>query len=393
MKIAVYSGTIPSTTFIENLIEVLSEDGFEVYLFGKRTKEITYKKNVRIFSTPDRNISLIFFVIKESLKLMLKSFSQFLEVFETLSENSKSIKVFFKKAGFILPVLNNPVDVFHIQWAKTVQVYPELYEILKCKIVLSLRGAHINYSPVTDKALGESYRKYFPLTDGFHAVSQAIGKEAMKYGAEKEKIKVIHSSVKDELLKINSSAYKSNENFEIVSVGRHHWKKGYHYALDAMKILKDEGVEFKYTIIAQGELPEEIIFMLDDYNLKNYVSVIKGMPYNELIKYLEKCHLLLLPSVEEGIANVVLEAMAAGVPVLTTDCGGVNEVITDRLNGYIIPVRDPDMIVKKVKEFLKAGPEIKSEMILRAKETINNEFSREKQIKDFRVFYKFLMNK
>lgn len=393
LKIAVYSGTIPTTTFIENLIEVLSEDGFEVYLFGKKTKEISYKKNVKVLDTPASNIKLIFFAIKESLKLILKSPSDFTKFNKIILRKNKSIRRYIKKAGTILPMLNNPVDIFHIQWAKTVQVYPELYELLKSKTAVSLRGAHINYSPINDPELGDAYRKYFPVTDGFHAVSEAIGKEAMKYGAEKNKITVVHSSVKDELLNMNSVSYKSNNSFEILSIGRHHWKKGYHYALDAMKILKDEGIKFKYTIIAQGDLPEEIIFMIDDYKLEEEVNIVKGMPYDELIKYLSKCNLLLLPSVEEGIANVVLEAMAVGVPVLTTDCGGMSEVVTDRSNGYIVPVRDPEQIAVKVKEFIDSKTEVKYKMIENAKETIKAEFTREKQNADFKKFYKSLMYK
>lgn len=391
LKIAVYSGTIPSTTFIENLIDVLAQDDFEVYLFGKRTKDISYNKNIKIIETPASNFKLIFFACKESLKLFLKSPSDYSNFNRVILRKNKSFRRYIKKASTLLPILNNPVDIFHIQWAKSVQVYPELYELLKSKIAVSLRGAHINYSPVTDKELGEAYRKYFPLTNGFHAVSEAIGKEAMKYGAEKDKITVVHSSVKDVLLEMNSDSYKSNETIEILSIGRHHWKKGYHFALDAMKILKDEGVNFKYTIIAQGDLPEEIIFMIDDYNLNNEVKIIKGMPYDELINYLIKCHLLLLPSVEEGIANVVLEAMAVGVPVLTTECGGMSEVVTDRSNGYIIPVRDPGKIAEKVKEFIDASSEVKKSLIDKAKDTIKAEFSRELQNTDFKKFYKSLM--
>ena len=55
---------------------------------------------------------------------------------------------------------------------------------------------------------------------------------------------------------------------------------------------------------------------------------------------------LLLPSLNEGIANVVLEAMAIGVPVISTDCGGMSEVVILDTTGWLLPVRDSKAIAK-----------------------------------------------
>lgn len=392
-KIAVYSGDIPSTTFIENLIEALAEEGFEVYLFGKKRKDVSYNGSVKIIPTPESSVNLLFFVIAESIKLLLKNGKLLVKTFRLLNIKNKNIKSFVRNLGFILPVLNNPADIFHIQWAKTVSLNYELYELIESKIALSLRGAHINYSPLNDFKLKEAYQKYFPKTNAFHAVSKAIAAEAVKYGARWDRIQVIHSSVKDENIRGNLQKKKKNGVYEIISIGRHHWKKGYHYALDAMNYLRNEGFNFKYTIIAQGDIPEEILFLMNEYQLNKQVGILKGMKHKDLMEKLLESDLLLLPSVEEGIANVVLEAMASGVAVLTTDCGGMNEVIGDSVNGFIVPVRDPQTIAGKIRKISDIDESELQKITGKAIDTIKTEFSREKQKKEFREFYNSILSK
>lgn len=392
MKVAVYSGNIPSTTFIENLIEGLAQSGIEILLFGKQTAEVKYKGNVKLYPTPVSGAGLFINVIFQSLTLLVKDPGLFFKSYKALKNKKKKLKGIIKEAGIVFPILNNIPDIFHIQWAKTVEQHPELFELLDSKFIVSLRGAHINYSPILDLKLADAYRKYFPHIDGFHAVSEDIGREATKYGAEKNKIKVIHSSIKDELFLMESEVYKSGNTLDIISIGRFHWKKGYHYALDAMKILNDSKINFTYSIIAQGKIPEEITFLIDEYGLADKVNIIPGMKHDELIKKLQSSHLLILPSVEEGIANVVLEAMATGIPVLTTDCGGMDEVVNDRINGYIVPVRDPVLLSEKIKQFINSDFEFKTELVKKAKNSIKEEFSADKQMREFSEFYNSILS-
>ncbi len=90
MKIAVYSGSIPATTFIENLIEGLSVSGFEILLFGKQGKPVSYSGNVKIIPTPASNFRLVIFVVKESAGLFLKDAKLFLKTFRLLRAKNKT---------------------------------------------------------------------------------------------------------------------------------------------------------------------------------------------------------------------------------------------------------------------------------------------------------------
>lgn len=388
MRVAIYSGNIPSTTFIENLIKNISSSGIKVLLFGKKFREVKYNENVEILDTPDSGLELLFFIIKESVKSIFRNPAKYLKTLRKIFTGDRGFKNKLKELGMMLPIINNQPDIFHIQWGKTLQKNPYLFELLSCRFALSLRGAHINYSPLNDNALAESYRKYFPVIDGFHAVSEAISAEAQKYGADSKKIKVIYSGVSDEFRNVKAEIRSDDSGMlKIISIGRYHWKKGYHYALDAMKILIKNGQDFKYTIVAQGEVPEEILFMLDDDELKSRVELKSGMPHEMLMKELSESDMLILPSVEEGIANVVLESMALGIPVISTDCGGMNEAISDGIDGFIVKVRDPELLAKKITELSNMSTDLKEKIILNARNKIKEKFSNENLKKGFVDFY------
>ncbi len=389
--VAIYSGNIPSTTFIENLIEGMAESGFSILLFGKKTSDVNYKGDVRVIASPQGKIGLSIFVALQSLKLLISDAGKLSRLFSSVRSRHRSIMLLLRDMGAILPVLNENPTLLHVQWAKTLQVYPEFFELYKGKVILSLRGAHINYSPLNDSGLAESYRKYFPKIDAFHAVSKAIAEEAKKYGADDSKLKVIYTSVKEGFID-EKNTLPQNDKLEIISVGRFHWKKGYHYGLDVMKQLKDAGVKCHYSIIAQGSVPEEITFLIDEYGLSDIVTIVPGMPHAELISRLKFSDVLMLTSVEEGIANVVLEAMASGVPVITTDCGGMNEVVENGVNGLISKSRDVSAMANNLIKFTAMNSDEKKSMISNALKTVRSGFSRKRQMTEFAELYRSVLN-
>jgi colanic acid/amylovoran biosynthesis glycosyltransferase len=290
----------------------------------------------------------------------------------------------------VLPPFLDNLDIFHIQWAKTLVQYPEFIEKLTCPIVLSLRGTHINVSPISDEGFSLSYKKYFPRINGFHAVSQAIAEEAEKYGADINKITVINPAVDEKLL--NYKADKVNnldsEILHIISVGRCHWIKGYTFVLDAMSILRKEKVDFNYTIIAGGRDQENILYQIHDLGLNECVSFINDeLSHDEVLKKVSECDLFLLPSLEEGISNAVIEAMALGLPVISTDCGGMGEVIRNSENGFLVPVRDSESMAKAIQNFIDLDEMEKNNMIFNARETIIHNHLLSYQVDQFKSFY------
>ena len=379
-KIAVYSGEIPSTIFIERLIKGLSEESCEIFLFGYLKKKITYKNSsIKVVSYSDSKVSKFYNLIKYTLLLTFFKFKEKKQLDTIISKKSKN-KLLTKIKYY--PVLYHQPDIFHLQWAKSIADWSWVQQF-GIKLIVSLRGAHINYSPIADNTLAETYRRFFPQVDGFHAVSKAIAQEAQKYGAHPDTIKVVYSGLKP----IPAFDKKEkNKIFQILSVGRAHWVKGYDYALQAMKILLDKKTAFVYTVIG-GKDSEEMEFLKADLGLQDRVQLLSNIPFEVVQQKMFQADVLLLPSVEEGIANVVLEAMQLGTLVLTTDCGGMQEVIKDGKNGYIVPVRDPQRMAEALEKIKLLSDSQKEAIRLEAQKTIAEIHSQEKMVTDMLTLY------
>jgi glycosyltransferase involved in cell wall biosynthesis len=345
VKVGVYSGDIPSNTFIERLIHGLSEQsGLSIYLFGRRKSSIpAYRDNVSIKSfkrTSDQALLGLYYRI-----LFMFKPTQWHAFSKAWAPGIISHKERLKRWGKVLPVVYERLDIFHVQWAKNLPDWIFL-EQLNVRVICSLRGAHINYSPLADASLARAYRESFSKCSGFHAVSKAILTEAIHYGDISSRSRVVYSGLNLSDFPFTNKL-KSSGHFKIVSVGRAHWKKGYHYALDALKLLADANFSFSYTII--GGLAEELQYQVYDLGLESRVSFEPNLPLNKVKEAMIKHDILLLPSVEEGIANVVLESMALGTPVISTNCGGMAEVIEEGKNGFLVPVRDARAMAEKIK--------------------------------------------
>lgn len=386
LKIAIYSGEIPSTTFIERLIEGLSAKGCEILLFGILKKTVNYNsKNIIVKGYRLNRISKALCFLHYSLLLTLFR-----------SKEKRRLDQLLKAKGRFglynrvkcYPVLWYKPDIFHIQWAKGLNEWIWVKEF-GIKLVLSLRGAHINYSPVADKNLAEMYKTYFPEVDAFHAVSKAIASEAATYNANPGKIKVVYSGL--DLSSFNTSKVERTdimETFNVISVGRPHWIKGYAYALDAFKLLKDQNFQFKYTIV--GGLNLELKYQIKELGLQEDVEVINHVPFEDVQKRIKASDLLLLSSTEEGVANVVLEAMAAQKLVLTTNCGGMEEVVVDGENGFVVPIRNPHAMANKIIEISKLSEDQKKKISSSALLTIQEQHTQDLMVNKMLELYQSL---
>ncbi len=380
MNITILAGSVPSTTFIDAQINAMAEDGYPITVIGKKTGAFYYDRNVRVLLIPDGIVARLLFIIRMLFATGFKS------LFKIIAD-SKGITSLYHDLLFYLPVIYSRPDKIHIQWAAFIHNRDLLFELFPGKIVVSLRGAHINYTPVTTSEIKESYLRLFPRVHRFHAVSKAIAKEAEKYGARPGNTDVIYSFVSDALLAKEIQPKESRQHLHIISVGRFFWKKGYEYALDALSLLQRNGIPYTYTLIAEGKTPAHIVYQVYQTGIGDNVRIVNGLPHGDVLREIEKHDVLLLSSVEEGVANVALEAMATGTPVITTDVGGMREVIENNISGFIVPPRDIHAIADALENFHVMDKNKRFAIAAAANERLAQQQDKKMFVERFRHFY------
>lgn len=380
MRITILSGSVPTTTFIDALMNCMAEEGHQVTAIGKQTKEFKYVLGVDVLIVPKGLLERIRFIIR-------LLFSTKLSVVKQIWRHSKGVKMFYYDLLFYLPIIYSKPDCIHFQWAAFIHNRDLLFDLYPGKILVSMRGAHINYTPVTTPDIKESYKRLFPKVHRFHAVSDAIAEEAVQYGSGIDKTDVIYSFVKEEILDMPIQQRPVRDKLHIISVGRFFWKKGYEYALDALSVLKEKKIPFIYTLIAEGETPASIIYQIHQLGLTDMVQIINGTTHDGVVKAIEEHDVLLLSSVEEGIANVVMEAMSVGTPVITTDVGGMKETVDDGNAGFVVRVRDVQAIANALIEFNNLDADARFDIAKRAKYRIQQRHDKKTFVGKFLKFY------
>ncbi|HEV7489224.1 MAG TPA: glycosyltransferase [Rhodanobacteraceae bacterium] len=144
----------------------------------------------------------------------------------------------------------------------------------------------------------------------------------------------------------------------LLSVGRLDAIKGFDVLLPALALLRDRGVPFESVIIGEGEERARLEALRAQLDLGDRVTFVGARPQTEVRKAMAESTLMVMPCVvtpegnADGIPNVLTEAMAAGLPVISTRVSGIPELIDDGISGRIVNQRDPIALADAVASLL-----------------------------------------
>lgn len=282
----------------------------------------------------------------------------------------------------MLPLTGRSFDLVYLPWTLSGAAYGPLFR-LGVPVVTSCRGAHVNVRPHTTggRSVADQLRNVFARTAVVHCVSEHIRVEALRYGLDPAKTSVIRPAVDPDFF-IPASFRTPQAGFTVITTGRLIWIKGYDYALCAIRQLVDRGIDVRFDVIGDGPERQQMLYTIRDLDLSDRVRLLGRLPPEKVREHLWNADAFLLSSLSEGISNAVLEAMSCGLPVVTTDCGGMAEAVRNGVDGYVVPVRSAPAMADAL-ERLARDPALAATLAASARARVEQEFTLDAQVHAF----------
>jgi len=224
---------------------------------------------------------------------------------------------------------------------------------LKTPVTITLRGTEVPLS----KMPGRKTRLLTALKNAIRvfSVSDSLKQHVISLGAESDKIRVIGNGI--DIVKFHPlpksvarAALNISEDVKVlVSVGGLVDRKGFHRVIEILPALVAKYPGLIYLIVGgdspEGNIRERLEDQVKTLNLEENVRFLGAYPSEQLKVPLSAADLFVLATANEGWANVFLEAMACGLPVITTEVGGNKEVVNDPELGIVVPFGNSEVLL------------------------------------------------
>lgn len=226
-----------------------------------------------------------------------------------------------------------------------------------------------------DRWVGPILRKL----DRFVVMSQPMRQELIEFGIDPLHIEQIPTGVDASHFSLGHSLNSS----QVVCVARLSPEKGIDTLLSAWRLVIDQVPEAKLVILGDGPAREQLQKQIRELNL---VGVEFMGQVQDVLPYLQRSGIFVLPSRSEGLPNALLQAMATGLACVATTVGGIPEVIQQGGNGYLVAPGDPNALSERLLELL-ADPEKRHRMGLAARQTVETHYTMDAMVERYLQCY------
>jgi len=281
----------------------------------------------------------------------------------------------------LLPFAGVSCDVIYFPWNSAAIDFLPLFELGK-PVLISCRGSQVNVAPHHP---GRGIRAGLPTTfaraSAIHCISSSIQREASRFGLDIAKSRVIRPGVDPEFFS-PAPVRTSSPNVQIITVGSLVWVKGVTYGIQAIRKVVDAGIPVTFTIVGDGPERQRVLYTIDDLGLNDHVRLLGRLSPIAVRDELRQSDIFILPSLAEGFCNAAIEAMGCSLPVVMTNCGGSLEGVTDGVEGFIVPIWDPEAMAEGILR-LARDPALRQTMGHAARARVIRDFTVKRHVQEF----------
>jgi glycosyltransferase involved in cell wall biosynthesis len=237
------------------------------------------------------------------------------------------------------------------------------------KFILTLQeGDPIEYIKKKVRLVYPIFKNIFQKADTVQAISNFLGHWSKDMGFRGQ-VEVIPNGV--DIMKFENHAVKEIRNETVlITTSRLVEKNGVGDIIESLEYLP-ESVSLK--ILGVGQLESSLKSKVKKLNLENRVDFVGFVNQDNIPKYLHDADIFIRPSLSEGMGNSFIEAMAAGLPVIATNVGGIPDFLTDGVTGLFVGVHNPKDIASKI-ERLISDPNLRTRLISNSKKMVNERY-------------------
>lgn len=241
------------------------------------------------------------------------------------------------------------------------------------KVVVCFRGADI--TKYLRKRPKDFYRKLFTRSACCLPVCHYFEKKLRALGCKADKITVFPSTIDCSFFAYRECIPARGETIKLVSVSRLTKKKGLEYAIRAVADLVKKYPHIEYRIAGFGVLQKKLQQLIVSLKMQDHIKLVGRLTQEGVRDLLNESHIFVLPSItdksgdQEGIPNSLKEAMAVGLPVVSTYHAGIPELVADGISGFLVEEGDEKALAGRI-EYLIVHPEIWKALSQNARRTI-----------------------
>ncbi|MDP9192679.1 MAG: glycosyltransferase family 4 protein [Acidobacteriota bacterium] len=195
----------------------------------------------------------------------------------------------------------------------------------------------------------------------------------------RDKIEVVHMGLNPDVYERASAEASQKARLQLLSVATLVPNKGFPYLIDACAQMIRDGVDVDCTIVGRGSLYDTTAEWITHHGLSERVHLLGALPQHEVAKLMGECDVFVLPSVialdgqMDGIPTSLMEAMAAGRPIVASSLSGIPELVEHNVSGLLVDATHPDRVAAALRR-LAEDPALRERMGSAGQKKVRREF-------------------
>ncbi len=282
-------------------------------------------------------------------------------------------------------LIDQKIDILHTHGFKADVLGYLASRNLPVKLASTIHGWTPNEGRMI-RAYETISRVFLRRFDRLYPLSPALLRELQLQKFDSSKLALILNGVDLAPFEFSSRVRRQDEPIELLFAGRICRPKGVFELIHAFAQAKFS-VPSRLRIAGDGPDREALQVLTQTLGVAERVEFLGAV--ESIAPYLKLSDALVLPSHSEGIPRVVMEAFAAGVPVVGTAIAGIQQLVEDRITGMIVPVGDPAALSRAL-EHLIGSPDLARRMAINARELVTSKYSASRMASDYKKEYRQL---